>query len=93
LGRLPAGFYRFYLEVWDYDRNFKISNSAMAQVFLVQNDPPDLLMPADKDHLGKIPNTPILFNWFPRHTGSPNSAFTPSNALLFQCFFNIKLSN
>jgi hypothetical protein len=73
---LPEGLYRFSVEVLDYYRGTVVSNMAMFQAYIVLNDPPVINYPLNGS---KIPFTGlqhIVFNWAPRHMGSPNSAFS-----------------
>ena len=74
-GRLPEGIYRFCFEVLEYNRGVTISNTSCAVAWLILNDPPLLNQPA----LGSTVNITypqnLVFQWTPRHTGSPNSAF------------------
>ncbi len=74
--KLPEGFYRFYVEVLDYNRGSLVSNKAVAIAFIVLNDPPIINLPLNYTKLTANDPQGILFNWAPRHLGSPNSAFT-----------------
>jgi hypothetical protein len=74
--KLPEGFYRFYAEVLDYNRGSVVSNKAMAIAFIVLNEPPLINLPLNNTKLPANDPQSILFNWAPRHLGSPNSAFT-----------------
>ncbi|HET7179986.1 MAG TPA: fibronectin type III domain-containing protein, partial [Chryseosolibacter sp.] len=74
--RLPEGIYRFTVEVVDYYRGTIVSNAGTATAWIVLNSPPLLNLPANHSKI-KIQEPPaILFSWTPRHTGSPNAAFT-----------------
>jgi hypothetical protein len=74
--RLPEGIYRFTIEVLDYYRGTVVSNAGSATAWIVLNDPPLLNLPVNHSKI-KIQEPPnILFSWTPRHTGSPNAAFT-----------------
>jgi|GEM_PF-2704451 len=75
-GALPAGFYQFCFEVLEYNRGVKISNSICANGWLILNDPPLINLPRNGEKL--VPTQPqnVVFQWTPRHTGSPNSAFS-----------------
>jgi hypothetical protein len=75
-GRLPEGVYQVSVEVLDYNRNTVISNRAMTMVWMILNDPPLLNLPRDNSKILIVNPTLIPFNWTPRHTGSPNAAFT-----------------
>lgn len=75
-GALPQGLYQFCFEVLEYNRGVKISNTICANGWLILNDPPIINLPRNGEKL--VPTQPqnIVFQWTPRHTGSPNSAFT-----------------
>ncbi|MEM9337883.1 MAG: fibronectin type III domain-containing protein, partial [Bacteroidota bacterium] len=79
-GQLPEGVYRFCIEVLEYNRGVAISNTACATAWLVLNDPPLINLPKPNEKL--VPSDPqfVRFQWTPRHTGSPNSAFTTEYA-------------
>lgn len=74
--RLPEGVYHFSIEVLDYYRGTVVSNRGTTTAWIILNDPPVLNLPADHStvRIQEPPN--ILFSWTPRHTGSPNAAFT-----------------
>ncbi|MEL6536610.1 MAG: fibronectin type III domain-containing protein, partial [Bacteroidota bacterium] len=74
-GALPEGLYRFRFEVLEYQRGVRISNTAESLAWLILNDPPLINRPSPNEKL--VPANPqfITFQWTPRHTGSPNSAF------------------
>jgi TANFOR domain-containing protein len=75
-GQLPEGFYTFCWEVYEAHRNVKISNSICAPAWLILNDPPLVNLPRNGEKLkAQIPQN-VMIQWTPRHTGSPNSAFT-----------------
>lgn len=75
-GALPAGFYQFCFEVLEYNRGVKISNSICANGWLILNDPPIINLPRNGEKLTPTQPQNIVFQWTPRHTGSPNSAFS-----------------
>lgn len=75
-GFLPEGFYTFCWEVYEAHRNVKISNALCAPAWLVLNDPPIVNLPRNGEKLTPMTPQNIIFQWTPRHTGSPNSAFT-----------------
>ena len=75
-GALPEGVYQFCFEVLEYNRGVKISNSACAVAWLILNDPPIINLPRNGEKLKAQDPQYITFQWTPRHTGSPNSAFT-----------------
>lgn len=73
---LPEGIYRFTFEVLEYNRGVKVSNSASVTGWLILNDPPLINLPRDNEKIRIQSPQMVLFQWTPRHTGSPNSAFT-----------------
>jgi TANFOR domain-containing protein len=73
---LPEGVYRFTIEVLDYNRNIVVSNKATTMAWMVLNDPPLLNLPTRETKIQLINPTNIPFTWTPRHTGSPNAAFS-----------------
>ncbi|MEX2336123.1 MAG: fibronectin type III domain-containing protein [Fulvivirga sp.] len=75
-GALPEGLYRFCFEILEYNRGVKISNTACAMAWLILNDPPLINMPRNGEKLKAQNPQYITFQWTPRHTGSPNSAFS-----------------
>lgn len=74
--RLPEGIYRFKVEVLDYNRGTVVSNPGMTMAWIFLNDPPLLNVPANHSKIKLQDPVNILFSWTPRHTGSPNAAFT-----------------
>ncbi|MTI27036.1 fibronectin type III domain-containing protein [Fulvivirga kasyanovii] len=74
-GALPEGLYQFCFEVLEYNRGVKISNSACAMAWLILNDPPIINLPRNGEKLKAQEPQYVTFQWTPRHTGSPNSAF------------------
>ncbi|MCP4460160.1 MAG: hypothetical protein GY816_19375 [Cytophagales bacterium] len=75
-GALPEGVYRFCFEVLEYNRNVKISNTTCVTAWLILNDPPMINLPKMAEKLEPSDPQYIRFQWTPRHTGSPNSAFS-----------------
>ena len=75
-GALPEGIYRFSVEVLEYNRGVQISNSATATAWLILNDPPVINLPYQNEVISANDPQTVRFQWTPRHTGSPNSAFT-----------------
>jgi hypothetical protein len=75
-GKLPEGVYRFIIEVLDYNRNTLVSNKGMTVAWMILNDPPLLNLPRTDTKIRILDPTNIPFTWTPRHTGSPNSAFS-----------------
>lgn len=74
--RLPEGIYRFTVEILDYYRGTIVSNTATATAWIILNDPPLLNTPANASTISLQDPVNILFSWAPRHTTSPNAAFT-----------------
>ncbi len=74
-GQLPEGLYQFCFEVLEYNRGVRISNSACTMAWLILNDPPIINLPRNNEKLRAQAPQYITFQWTPRHTGSPNSAF------------------
>mgnify|MGYP003109494482 CR=1 FL=1 len=72
--KLPEGFYHFKIEVLDYNRNNRVSNIGTSMAWLVLNDPPLLNLPFEEKIRIQDPQQ-VQFQWSPRHTSSPNSAF------------------
>lgn len=75
-GKLPEGVYQFCFEVLEYNRGIKISNTSCATAWLVLNDPPIVNMPQQNKKIQAQSPQNVLLQWTPRHTGSPNSAFS-----------------
>ncbi|HEY9007906.1 MAG TPA: fibronectin type III domain-containing protein [Ohtaekwangia sp.] len=75
-GKLPEGVYQFCFEVLEYNRGAKISNTACGTAWMILNDPPIVNLPRQNEKLKVQSPQNILLQWTPRHTGSPNSAFT-----------------
>ena len=74
--RLPEGVYRFSVEVLDYNRGTVVSNKGIAMAWIVVNDPPILNTPANFSKVEIQDPVNILFSWTPRHSSSPNAAFS-----------------
>jgi TANFOR domain-containing protein len=75
-GKLPEGLYRFCFEILEYNRGVKVSNAACTMAWLILNDLPLINWPDQGEKLTPQDPQYITFQWTPRHTGSPNSAFT-----------------
>ncbi len=75
-GGLPEGLYQFSFEVLEYNRGVKISNTSSTSAWLILNDPPIVNLPRDNDRIRPQDPQQVIFQWTPRHTGSPNAAFT-----------------
>jgi len=74
-GALPEGLYQFCFEVLEYNRGVKISNTGCAVAWLILNDPPIVNVPADNEKIRIQDPQQVIFQWTPRHRGTPNSAF------------------
>lgn len=74
--KLPEGIYRFCIEVIEINRNAVVSNQACATSWVILNDPPIWNLPTQSEIVRATNPQNILFNWTPRHTGSPNAAFS-----------------
>ncbi|MFM9840580.1 MAG: DUF5675 family protein [Cyclobacteriaceae bacterium] len=74
-GALPEGLYQFCFEVIEYNRGAKISNTGCATAWLILNDPPIVNLPRDNEKIRIQDPQQVIFQWTPRHRGSPNSAF------------------
>lgn len=75
-GRLPEGFYTLTVEVLDYNRSNRISNASMANAWIILNDPPFINTPFNQSKPMATDPQNIMFSWTPRHTASPNAAFS-----------------
>ncbi|MBC7451449.1 MAG: hypothetical protein H7259_08175, partial [Cytophagales bacterium] len=75
---LPEGIYQINFEVVDYNLGVVISNVTLgfATAWLILNDPPLINKPANGSTVVPVYPQNLYFQWTPRHTGSPNSAFT-----------------
>lgn len=74
-GALPQGYYQFCIEVLEYNRGVKISNTLCAPGWLILNDPPMVNIPRNNEKLRPTIPQNVVFQWTPRHTGTPNSSF------------------
>lgn len=79
-GKLPEGAYQFQVEVIEYRRQVLISNTGMTVAFLMLNEPPMWISPAEGTTTNVMIEATfpqyIQFRWLPLHTSSPNSFFT-----------------
>jgi hypothetical protein len=75
-GTFPEGFYTFKVEVVDYVRNVVVSNSGFANAWIILNDPPVINLPFNEEKVVATDPQNVIFSWTPRHTASPNAAFT-----------------
>ncbi|MEM9338150.1 MAG: fibronectin type III domain-containing protein [Bacteroidota bacterium] len=75
-GALPEGIYRICIDVVEANREVPIATRACGTAWLVLNDPPIVNLPRENEKLEPTDPQFVRFQWTPRHTGSPNSAFT-----------------
>jgi TANFOR domain-containing protein len=75
-GRLPAGPYRICVEVIDYNIAVAVSNQSCYLTWLVLNDPPLINLPFNNTKVRATDPQNLVFQWTPRHTASPNAAFS-----------------
>ncbi len=72
-----AGFLpEFCFEVYEYNRGVKISNTICAPAWLILNDPPIINLPQSGSKQKPMNPQNVIMQWTPRHSGSPNAAFT-----------------
>ncbi len=83
-GALPEGIYRIGFQALDYNKRIAVSLTGSATAWLVLNDPPIFNIPDKNIKLTASEPQNIMFQWMPRHLGSPNSAF--SSEYLFQVY-------
>ncbi len=67
-GQLPDGIFQMSFEVIDYNRNFTISSSIPAFVYIYVNEPPILNLPFNQAQLEYASQQNIMFNWTFRHS-------------------------
>src|ERR1035437_1970889 len=80
-GALPEGIYRIGFQAVDYMKNIPVSLTQGTMAWLVLNHPPIINMPEKNVKLSATEPQNIMFQWMPRHLGSPNSAFTAEYVL------------
>lgn len=83
-GTLPEGIYRIGFQVLDYNKSIPISSTGSSTAWLILNDPPIFNTPEKNAKLMASEPQNIMFQWMPRHLGSPNSAF--NTEYIFQLF-------
>jgi hypothetical protein len=81
-GRLPEGMVQVWFETWDFYRNFNISGTSKAMVWLFENQPPTLTFPVDKKEFLYADPQNITFNWMPGQ--SPFSVAGLTNEYKFE---------
>ncbi|SEW29259.1 Fibronectin type III domain-containing protein [Chitinophaga sp. YR573] len=77
-GKLPDGFYTFCVDVVEANSGQLISNdkqSCAPPVWISTSEPPLLNLPRKGEAVAFREPLNIVFNWTPRHMGSPNAAF------------------
>jgi hypothetical protein len=77
-GKLPDGFYSFCVEVVEVTSGQLVSNEKQGcapPVWISTSEPPLLNLPAKGASVQFREPLNIIFNWTPRHMGSPNAAF------------------
>lgn len=79
-GRIPDGQYRIGFRVVDANRtNILLSNTTYTQPgWFILNEPPFLNLPRNKEEQRVADPQHVKLEWFPRHLGSMNSAFSTS---------------
>jgi hypothetical protein len=77
-GKLPDGFYSFCVEVVELNSGQLVSNDKQGcapPVWISTSEPPLLNLPRKGEAVSFREPLNIVFNWTPRHMGSPNAAF------------------
>lgn len=77
-GKLPDGFYTFCVDVVEVNSGQLISNekqSCAPPTWISTSEPPLLNLPRKGESVAFREPLNIVFNWTPRHMGSPNAAF------------------
>ncbi|HEU4553798.1 MAG TPA: fibronectin type III domain-containing protein [Chitinophaga sp.] len=77
-GKLPDGFYTFCVEVVELNSGQLVSNDKLGcapPVWISTSEPPLLNLPRKGEAVSFRDPLNIIFNWTPRHMGSPNAAF------------------
>jgi len=73
-GKLPEGYYQFKVEVFEYNRGVPISNVGRTGVWLLLNEPPRIVFPANNQKVNATNPQFINFSWVPGGIASPLSA-------------------
>lgn len=76
-GQLPDGVYQLSFEVVDYARNYNISSSIPAFIYIYISDAPILNLPLNKKKIDFSPQQNIGFNWTFRHSPFSRPGLTP----------------
>jgi hypothetical protein len=72
---LPEGIYDFCFEMYDFVTNQKLSQKSCATMYLQQNDPPLLNIPAKNEQIIATDFPNILFTWTPRQINATNVSY------------------
>lgn len=75
-GKMPEGFYRFKVEVLQYQRGVTISNTAQTGVWLLLNEAPRMVFPTPNQKVLATNPQMLNFSWVPGGITSPLSAQT-----------------
>lgn len=75
-GQLPEGIYRFTFEILDFNRGTVVSNKGSETAWMLLNDPPFINLPSNNEKIKPLSPQNVVFQWTPRHRGSPNAAFS-----------------
>ena len=81
-GRLPEGICQVWFETYDFYRNFNISSTSKAMIWMTENDPPQLNFPTNTIELPASDPQNIVFNWTQRQ--SPFSIAGSGNEFTFE---------
>ena len=73
-GQIPAGFYRFTVEVRHFITGRLISNQGSIRAWMALGRPPELRNPANEAEMGQIPGAPLVFSWQPAQLGIPGGS-------------------
>jgi hypothetical protein len=76
-GYLPEGVYQLSFEVLHYTRNYVISSSTPAYIYIYVNSPPLLNLPANKKQMDVTGTQNILFSWAFNHSVYSYPGFSP----------------
>lgn len=86
-GRLPSGFYMFYLEVYDFKSGKKLSNTAQFSAQIRLNSPPDIILPANTSVVPVSENQNVSIQWQPVIIyGSTNPEDTEYSISVYKIF-------
>ena len=69
-GRLPEGNYDFCLEITDAGRETALAQPGCFNATLIQNNPPQVIMPECGEIIPAAGAANIMFNWLPLHDPS-----------------------